>query len=207
MKDLHIYRLFSLPCPGAKQLRRPIQQLGLPLRDLVRVHIELACQLRKCPVAAHCGKSHLRLELCRVVTAGSSAHLSLLSPRALSCPQSGSDSTYPPVQISGATSIAAISLVRSLWQRVRGSPFHLVRRASYSRMQCNHLPPVRDGRGSLTLSVKHLPRYTTEFEGRHNNRPLDTSEQMEIMARGAAGNQLPYSSLIGPRETRHPRML
>ena len=62
------------------------------------------CQLRKCPVAAHCGKSHLRLELCRVVTAGSSAHLSLLSPRALSCPQSGSDSTYPPVQISGATS-------------------------------------------------------------------------------------------------------
>ena len=69
------------------------------------MHIELACQLRKCPVAAHCGKSHLRLELCRVVTAGSSAHLSLLSPRALSCPQSGSDSTYPPVQISGATSI------------------------------------------------------------------------------------------------------
>ena len=39
-----------------------------------------------------------------MVTAGSSAHLSLLSPRALSCPQSGSDSTYPPVQISGATS-------------------------------------------------------------------------------------------------------
>ena len=68
------------------------------------MHIELACQLRKCPLAAHCGKSHLRLELCRVVTAGSSAHLSLLSPRALSCPQSGSDSTYPPVQISGATS-------------------------------------------------------------------------------------------------------
>ena len=77
------------------------------MRDLVRVHVELACQLRKCPVAAHCGKSHLRLELCRVVTAGSSAHLSLLSPRALSCPQSGSDSTYPPVQISGATSVGA----------------------------------------------------------------------------------------------------
>ena len=93
VKDLHIYRLFSLPCPGAKQLRRPIQQLGLPLRDLVRVHIELACQLRKCPVAAHC-KSHLR-ELCRVVTAGSSAHLSLLSPRALSCPQSAAIPLIP----------------------------------------------------------------------------------------------------------------
>ena len=48
--------------------------------------------------------TRLRLELCRVVTARSSAHLSLLSPRALSCPQSGSDSTYPTVQISGATS-------------------------------------------------------------------------------------------------------
>ncbi|MYE38745.1 MAG: IS1595 family transposase, partial [Chloroflexi bacterium] len=57
------------------------------------------------------------------------------------------------------------------------------------------------------VSVKHLPRYTTEFEGRHNARPLDTAEQMGIMARGAAGKQLPYSTLIGPRETRNPRML
>ena len=57
------------------------------------------------------------------------------------------------------------------------------------------------------VSVKHLPRYTTEFEGRHNSRPLDTAEQMGIMARGAAGKQLPYSTLIGPRETRNPRML
>ena len=57
------------------------------------------------------------------------------------------------------------------------------------------------------VSVKHLPRYTTEFEGRHNNRPFDTSEQMGIMARGSAGKQLPYSILIGPRETRNPRML
>ena len=57
------------------------------------------------------------------------------------------------------------------------------------------------------VSVKHLPAYTTEFEGRHNNRPLDTSEQMGIMARGAAGKQLPYSTLVGPRQTRNPRML
>ena len=57
------------------------------------------------------------------------------------------------------------------------------------------------------VSVKHLGRYTTEFEGRHNNRPLDTGEQMGIMARGTVGKQLPYSTLIGPRETRNPRML
>ena len=33
------------------------------------------------------------------------------------------------------------------------------------------------------MSVKHLPRYVAEFEGRHNSRPMDTVEQMCIMAR------------------------
>lgn len=28
------------------------------------------------------------------------------------------------------------------------------------------------------LSEKHLDRYATEFEGRHNVRPMDTAEQM-----------------------------
>ena len=27
------------------------------------------------------------------------------------------------------------------------------------------------------MSAKHLPRYVTEFEGRHNRRPLDTADQ------------------------------
>ena len=57
------------------------------------------------------------------------------------------------------------------------------------------------------FSVKHLDRYVTEFEGRHNRRPLDTAEQMGIMARNAAGKQLPYLTLIGPSETRDPRMI
>ena len=35
------------------------------------------------------------------------------------------------------------------------------------------------------MSVKHLPWYVTEFEGRHNSRPLDTAEQMRIMARAS----------------------
>ena len=57
------------------------------------------------------------------------------------------------------------------------------------------------------FSVKHLDRYVGEFEGRHNRRPLDTADQMGIMARNAAGKQLPYLTLIGPRETRNPRMI
>ena len=46
------------------------------------------------------------------------------------------------------------------------------------------------------MSAKHLPRYVAEFEGRHNSRPLDTDEQMRIMARGADGKRLRYVDLI-----------
>ena len=56
-------------------------------------------------------------------------------------------------------------------------------------------------------SVKHLDRYVTEFEGRHNSRPMDTAEQMETMARGMDGKRLTYEGLIGPRGTRQPAML
>lgn len=52
------------------------------------------------------------------------------------------------------------------------------------------------------VSRKHLGRYTAEFSGRHNRRPLDTEEQMAIMARNGAGRQLRYVDLIGPKETR-----
>ena len=46
------------------------------------------------------------------------------------------------------------------------------------------------------MSEKHLDRYIDEFEGRHNNRPLDTSEQMAEMAQGAVGKRLRYADLI-----------
>ena len=52
------------------------------------------------------------------------------------------------------------------------------------------------------FSAKHLDRYVNEFEGRHNNRPLDTAEQMELMARNTEGRQLRYEDLVGPPETR-----
>ena len=40
------------------------------------------------------------------------------------------------------------------------------------------------------LSIKHLDRYVSEFEGRHNNRPTDTADQMTAMVRGMNGKRL-----------------
>ena len=46
------------------------------------------------------------------------------------------------------------------------------------------------------MSPKHLHRYVNEFEGRHNMRPLDTIDQMELVVRRSAGKQLRYKDLI-----------
>ena len=45
------------------------------------------------------------------------------------------------------------------------------------------------------MSPKHLGRYVAEFEGRHNDRPSDTAEQMRNLAHGLAGKRLPYAEL------------
>ena len=47
------------------------------------------------------------------------------------------------------------------------------------------------------FSEKHLGRYVREFEGRHNQRPLDTADQMGRMAERAVGKRLTYSELTG----------
>lgn len=52
------------------------------------------------------------------------------------------------------------------------------------------------------FSVKHLDRYVDEFEGRHNQRPLDTETQMSRMAQRGVGRHLPYADLIGPEDSR-----
>ena len=46
------------------------------------------------------------------------------------------------------------------------------------------------------VSVKHLPRYTSEFSGRHNTRPQDTQEQMEGMVKRADGKRITYDKLV-----------
>ena len=46
------------------------------------------------------------------------------------------------------------------------------------------------------MSFKHLHRYITEFSGRHNSRPMDTEDQMMVMAKGTDGKLLPYAKLV-----------
>ena len=45
------------------------------------------------------------------------------------------------------------------------------------------------------VSTKHLHRYTTEFAGRHNARPLDTEAQMSKMVLDSHGKRLRYQDL------------
>lgn len=45
-------------------------------------------------------------------------------------------------------------------------------------------------------SAKHMERYIDEFEGRYNTRPLDTIDQMRLIAMGMAGKRLKYNELV-----------
>ena len=45
-------------------------------------------------------------------------------------------------------------------------------------------------------SPKHLSRYVDEFAGRHNARPLDTTDQMRAIVRGLVGKRLRYDELV-----------
>ena len=47
------------------------------------------------------------------------------------------------------------------------------------------------------LSPFHLQRYVNEFAGRHNQRPMDTIDQMRVMVRGMDGKELRYRDLTG----------
>ena len=94
-------------------------------------------------------------------------------------------------------------------EAVRHSAKEYVREMAHTNGMESHWAMFKRGLDGVYhhVSEKHLGRYVNEFEGRHNNRPFDTEEQMGIMAAGTVGKRLPYSTLIGSRETRNPRML
>ena len=41
-----------------------------------------------------------------------------------------------------------------------------------------------------------MERYIDEFEGRFNTRPLDTIDQMRLIAMGMTGKRLKYNDLV-----------
>lgn len=47
------------------------------------------------------------------------------------------------------------------------------------------------------MSAKHLHRYVSEFEGRHNQREMDTEQQMAGLVAAGEGKRLRYQDLIG----------
>lgn len=55
----------------------------------------------------------------------------------------------------------------------------------------------RGYRGTFhVLSPEQLHRYVREFRGRHNQRDLDTADQLRLMVRGAERKRLRYADLI-----------
>ena len=53
------------------------------------------------------------------------------------------------------------------------------------------------------MSPKHLHRYVSEFEGRHNARPMDTADQMLELVRGGVGKRMQYAELIADVDKSH----
>ena len=85
-------------------------------------------------------------------------------------------------------------------EAVKHSVSEYVRGMAHTNGMESHWASLKRGYDGVyhQMSTKHLDRYVTEFEGRHNRRPLDTADQMGIMAQSAVGKQLKYAELIAP---------
>ena len=82
-------------------------------------------------------------------------------------------------------------------EAVKHSVSEYVRGMAHTNGMESHWASLKRGYDGVyhQMSAKHLHRYVTEFEGRHNRRPLDTADQMAQMAKGADGKQLRYADL------------
>ena len=83
-------------------------------------------------------------------------------------------------------------------EAVKHSVSEYVRGMAHTNGMESHWAALKRGYDGVYhhMSEKHLGRYVAEFEGRHNSRPLDTTEQMRIMAQGADGKRLRYQDLV-----------
>ena len=82
-------------------------------------------------------------------------------------------------------------------EAVKHSVSEYVRGMAHTNGMESHWAALKRGFDGVyhQMSAKHLHRYVREFEGRHNQRPLDTADQMARMAKGADGKQLRYADL------------
>ena len=83
-------------------------------------------------------------------------------------------------------------------EAVKHSVSEYVRGMAHTNGMESHWASLKRGYDGVyhQMSAKHLHRYVTEFEGRHNRRPLDTADQMSRMAKGADGKRLRYQDLV-----------
>ena len=83
-------------------------------------------------------------------------------------------------------------------ESVKHSVSEYVRGMAHTNGMESHWAALKRGYDGVyhQMSAKHLHRYVTEFEGRHNRRPLDTADQMSRMAKGADGKRLRYQDLV-----------
>ena len=83
-------------------------------------------------------------------------------------------------------------------QAVAHSAGEYVRDMAHTNGMESHWALMKRGLNGIYhhVSVKHLGRYAGEFAGRHNDRPMDTVDQMVEMIRGMEGKRLRYTDLI-----------
>jgi len=81
---------------------------------------------------------------------------------------------------------------------VRHSVGEYVRRQAYTNGLESFWATMKRGYHGVYhhMTPKHLHRYLAEFQGRHNNRPLDTEEQMRAIVEGSIGKLPRYKDLI-----------
>ncbi len=99
--------------------------------------------------------------------------------------------------------------LRRSHETIRHSVGEYVRNMAHTNGIESHWAMLKRGHDGVYhhFSVQHLDRYVVEFEGRHNNRPLDTAEQMALLVQKSVGKHLPYADLIGQKESQQQRML
>lgn len=106
--------------------------------------------------------------------------------------------TEPDAQVYTDEARAYVGIPRP-HEAVRHSVGEYVRQQAHTNGMESHWAMLKRGINGTYhhVSPKHLDRYAVEFEGRHNQRPLDTEDQMSVMAQGSVGKRLTYDNLIG----------